>query len=169
MRTIPRGRREEKGKTALEMGGPREKRRRECRNRRKLEGKSARQKIRRKNISDGDYKTVATPSPPKEGCTTTKKKKTVIVRAHHTHNERVLGVGPQSHHRVVQLGARVDDVSVHHQVVARDAAERHLRGAPLYAQLVAAAHHHLRPARRVRACEVTHVGPVQQVCVPVYL
>ena len=52
-RCMPIGRQEEKRKTATEMGGLREQRRRECRSRRKLEGKSTRQKITGGNSSEG--------------------------------------------------------------------------------------------------------------------
>ena len=54
-RCILRGRQEEKRETATEMGGLREKRREECRSRRKLEGKSARQKRMEENCSKGDH------------------------------------------------------------------------------------------------------------------
>ena len=45
----------------------------ECRNRRKLEGKSTRQKRMETSSSEGDWETVATPSPLTKGCTRKEK------------------------------------------------------------------------------------------------
>ena len=65
---IPRGRQEQKRKTAIEMGGLREKRRQECRSQEWKEtgGEKRRQKEMEKNISEGDWWTVAIPSPLKK-------------------------------------------------------------------------------------------------------
>ena len=54
-----------KRETATEMGGLREQRRQECRSRRKLEGKSTRQKRMEKDSSEGDRVAIGTPSPLK--------------------------------------------------------------------------------------------------------
>ena len=67
-RCVPRGRREEnESKTAIEMGGLREKIRQERRRRRKLERKSARQKRMEAISSKGDRYHVIHPSPLNKG------------------------------------------------------------------------------------------------------
>ena len=53
-RCRPRERQEGKREIATEMGGLREKRRQECRSRRKLDGKRARRKRMEENSSEGD-------------------------------------------------------------------------------------------------------------------